>query len=1383
MLTFRKIMTVLAAGALILSGACRKQPEAPKQIVIPASSRAVSFDHTGPQSQNAAFTAPDSWVASVTYSNGSGWVTLSPSSGSSGDVTMKVTVQANDTAEERSATVTIKSAGATASFTIRQSGKPIPVESVKLDQEKLELTEGDTATLTATVSPDNAADKSVTWSSSDAEVASVSGGKVTALKPGTATITAKAGDKTAACAVTVVAKVVPVESVSLDRETLNLTEGETATLKATVTPDDATDKTVKWSSSDKSIATVSSSGKVTAVKAGTATITAKAGDKTATCTVTVAAKVIAVTKVALDKTTLSLTEGGTATLTATVSPSNATNKTVTWTSSDKSIATVENGKVTAVKAGTATITAKAGDKTATCTVTVAAKVIAVTKVALDKTTLSLTEGGTATLTATVSPSNATNKTVTWTSSDKSIATVENGKVTAVKAGTATITAKAGDKTATCTVTVSAKVIAVTKVALDKTTLSLTEGGTATLTATVSPTNATNKTVTWTSSDKSIATVENGKVTAVKAGTATITAKAGDKTATCTVTVAAKVIAVTKVALDKTTLSLTEGGTATLTATVSPTNATNKTVTWTSSDKSIATVENGKVTAVKAGTATITAKAGDKTATCTVTVAAKVIAVTKVALDKTTLSLTEGDTATLTATVSPTNATNKTVTWTSNDKSIATVENGKVTAVKAGTATITAKAGDKTATCTVMVAAKVIAVTKVALDKTTLSLTEGGTATLTATVSPTNATNKTVTWTSSDKSIATVENGKVTAVKAGTATITAKAGDKTATCTVTVAAKVIAVTKVALDKTTLSLTEGGTATLTATVSPTNATNKTVTWTSSDKSIATVDSNGKVTAVKAGTAKITAKAGDKTATCTVTVAAKVIAVTKVALDKTTLSLTEGNTATLTATVSPSNATNKTVTWTSSDKSIATVENGKVTAVKAGTATITAKAGDKTATCTVTVAAKVIAVTKVALDKTALSLTEGNTATLTATVSPSNATNKTVTWTSSDKSIATVENGKVTAVKAGTATITAKAGDKTATCTVTVAAKVIAVTKVALDKTALSLTEGDTATLTATVSPTNATNKTVTWTSSDKSIATVDSNGKVTAVKAGTAKITAKAGDKTATCTVTVAAKVIAVTSVTLNKSSLSLTVGGTSTLSATVNPSNATDKTVTWTSSDKSVATVSSSGKVTAVAVGTATITAKAGSKTATCTVTVKPIEVTSVTLSKSSLSLTVGGTSTLTATVNPSNATDKTVTWSSSDTSIATVSSSGKVTAVAVGTATITAKAGSKTATCTVTVKPIEVTSVTLDKTTLSLQTGESTTLTATVNPSNATDKTVTWSSSDATIAYIDANGKVTAKRAGSAMITATAGEKTATCAVTVTVPSGGSEGMGEENWN
>ena len=158
------------------------------------------------------------------------------------------------------------------------------------------------------------------------------------------------------------------------------------------------------------------------------------------------------------------------------------------------------------------------------------------------------------------------------------------------------------------------------------------------------------------------------------------------------------------------------------------------------------------------------------------------------------------------------------------------------------------------------------------DLTPPSPTRRATETLTATVSPDNATDKTVTWSSSDKSVATVSSsGKVTAVKAGTAKITAKAGDKTATCTVTVSEKVIAVTSIKLDKSTLSLTEGETAALTATVSPDNATDKTVTWSSSDKSIATVSSSGKVTAVKAGTAKITAKAGDKTATCLVTVTA--------------------------------------------------------------------------------------------------------------------------------------------------------------------------------------------------------------------------------------------------------------------------------------------------------------------------------------------------------------------------------------------------------------------------------------------------------------------------------------------------------------------------------
>ncbi len=168
--------------------------------------------------------------------------------------------------------------------------------------------------------------------------------------------------------------------------------------------------------------------------------------------------VIEVTSISLSKTTLALEVGGSETLTATVAPTNATDKTVTWKSSDNSIAKVENGKVIALKAGTATITATVGGKNATCKVTVAEKVISVTGVILNKDTLSLEEGENETLTATVAPNNATDKTVTWKSSDNSIAKVENGKVTAIKVGTATITATAGSKSVTCKVTVTEKTV-------------------------------------------------------------------------------------------------------------------------------------------------------------------------------------------------------------------------------------------------------------------------------------------------------------------------------------------------------------------------------------------------------------------------------------------------------------------------------------------------------------------------------------------------------------------------------------------------------------------------------------------------------------------------------------------------------------------------------------------------------------------------------------------------------------------------------------------------------------------------------------------------------------------------------------------------------------
>ena len=255
------------------------------------------------------------------------------------------------------------------------------------------------------------------------------------------------------------------------------------------------------------------------------------------------------------------------------------------------------------------------------------------------------------------------------------------------------------------------------------------------------------------------------------------------------------------------------------------------------------------------------------------------------------------------------------------------------------------------------------VEKVSLNKSATTLTEGESETLTATITPSNATgDKTVKWSSSNEAVATVDsNGKVTAKKAGTAVITATSSNgKTAGCTVTVKQKEIAITGISLNKSTTSLTEGESETLTATITPSNATgDKTVKWSSSNEAVAAVDSNGKVTAKKAGTAVITATSSNgKSVSCTVTVKQKEIAITGIGLNKSTTSLTEGESEILTATIAPSNATgDKTVKWSSSNEAVAAVDsNGKVTAKKAGTAVITVTSSNgKSASCTVTVKQK--------------------------------------------------------------------------------------------------------------------------------------------------------------------------------------------------------------------------------------------------------------------------------------------------------------------------------------------------------------------------------------------------------------------------------------------
>lgn len=1071
-------------------------------------------------------------------------------------------------------------------WTCTQQEQDVAVSSVTLSQPTAEMIIGETITLKATISPTNATDKQITWASSKQSVASVNqNGKVEALSEGVSTITATAGGKTGSCTITVSKGIIAVESIELDRQELTMVEGDEFTLKATVKPDDASDKTVSWSTSDSKIASVDNTGKITAIKEGEATIIAKAGEKTAECKVSISAKKIDVTMVMLSKTTLSMIVGDEFTLTATVIPDNATVKTVQWSTSDSSIATVEEGKVKAIKEGNAKIVAYVDGKTAECDVTV--DYIPVQRITFDKTAISLYEGEDYTITATISPENATYKDITWTTNDPKIVTVEDGKVFAVKKGTATIKAEANGKNALCQIQVLSSIA---EISLDKNELSMIVGDTETLTAVITPADATlREKITWTTSDDKVATVdENGKVKAIKEGSAIISAMVEGKKAECIVTV--DYIHVSTIDISQTEATMYIGDAVTLTATLSPSNVTYDTIEWVSSNNDVVTVsQTGKVTAVGKGTATVSAKSDGKEAKCSFTV---LVPLSTLSFDQNSLTLFKGESSTLSIIKSPSYATLKgEINWNSSNTAVATItDKGLVTAIKSGTANITASVDGCTATCSVTV---LESVTGISLSESAVTINKGESITLSYSVIPAGATLRgDVSWVSSAPSVATVDNqGNVKAIGAGIADITVSLEGYTATCRITV---VIPVSSVSLDRTSLALNKGESATLTATVNPSDATDKTVTWTSSDSNVASVK-DGIVTAKKSGQTTITASCGGKTATCTVSVTTPV---SSISLDRTTVALEEEQSTTLIATVSPNDADDKTVTWSSSNSSIATVNsNGKVYAVKEGQAVITATAGAKSARCTVMVSKKIVPVTSVSLDRTSLSLIKGETATLIATVSPSDATDKNVTWTSSDATIASVDlTGKVTALAGGNVTIKAAAGEKFATCTVTIT---VPVSSVSLDHTSLALNKGESATLTATINPSDATDKTVTWKTSNASVVTV-ANGVVKAIGGGVATVTVEASGKTATCAVNVT---VPVSSLSLNITSKKLKQNETVQLSATVGPNDATDKTVSWTSSNTNVAVVDSAGKVKALTEGSAVITAKAGDKTATCSIIV------------------------------------------------------------------------------------------------------------------------------------------------------------------------------------
>ena len=781
----------------------------------------------------------------------------------------------------------------------------------------------------------------------------------------------------------------------------------------------------------------------------------------------------------------------------------------------------------------------------------------------------------------------------------------------------------------------------------------------------------------------VKTVQDGKkltVTGVKAGTVKITASQNIngviKSASCIVYVTTPV---GDISINPSSIQIDRGSSDTVQLLFNPSGPTNDKVLWYTSNPAIATVEGDSYTAtitgVSGGSATISVISEDglKIATCDVYIREPV---TGVVLNETTVesSMSIGSFQ-LKATVLPGGeGVNRNVTWSSSDESVCTVsETGLVTFVKPGYATVICKTeeGGFIATCNFFIS---IPVESIKLDYTDEIMSVGGTLRITAEVLPLTASNRTVSWESSNTNVCMVDStGLVEAVGTGSCTILCKSldGGATAMCNIYVKQPV---TSVVLNTTDITVRKGQTFWLNATCLPENADNKICTWTSRDEDVCVVENDGKVTAVGAGTTSIIVTNTDSglTAFCVVTVTQPVTGIT---LNSDYQQLWVGAKYAIIPNVEPIDAENKKVTYLSSDPSVATVdENGIVTAVKGGSCIIevTTEECSLTAACTIDVKEYV---SSIELSETNKFMNIGTTGKLNASVQTSTATNKNITWSSSNYDICTVDGeGNLRAGTPGTAVITATAADGSgvsATCIIQV---VNPVTSIRIEPDTVRMLVGDSQKVSAIVEPADATIQSLTWISSNEAVATVDESGEIFAVGVGKCKITAISQDGNevkGACWVYVT-PVINITSIKINSSEIYMLTGKSRQLSVRVRPVSNTDS-YEWYSTDTGIVVVDGNGVISTVGPGTADVVAESnnGGVSSTCTVHSIGISSSSITLEQyDSYWLDIIGT-------------DSNVTWRSSNPRVCTVSATGQVIARMAGTTTVKAIVNNKTLTCVV----------------------------------------------------------------------------------------------------
>ena len=850
--------------------------------------------------------------------------------------------------------------------------------------------------------------------------------------------------------------VVP-NSITLNKTSLTLNVEQTETLIATVKPDNASDKSVIWSSSDDSGISVNENGLVTALKVGnyTVTCTANANKNVKTiCSVVVSPAFHPVTAITLDKYDVTANENETIPIKVSVFPDNSTDKTFICESSDAAIASFdyETSKIVTKAAGSVILKFRSNSNpdvvSFDCHVTVKPSYIPVTDIVLNKTSLEFIEEDTFSLTATVKPDDASNKNISWSSSNPSVANInQDGLVTAYKEGTCQIICKSldiGKLQRICEVKVNKKIIPVDSVTLDQHSVTVDINKSIKLSATVLPNNATDKSVIY-SVDNSghVSVSQNGVVTALSGGIASIKCTSifdPTKFDVCTINVN---VPVSSISLNKTSLSLKENESFTFEPTVLPINATNKKVEWSVDNEELASIsDDGEIFAKKKGHVVVTCSSfayKDITTTCEVDI---IKPVESISLNKSVLNLDVNQKDTLIATVLPSDATSLDVKWESSNNDIASVsESGLVTAKKKGTCKIICTVlsdTNKKAECDINV---YLPVKEIHLNKNNIELRINSTFTLVPSFLPDDTSYKEVDFISENPNIASVnKNGLITANSSGNTTITCvSTRDKNIkdTCSVTVIKEV---TSISLDQSSVILTGFDPVSITASVFPNDATYPNVSWylensTDSDYVDLSVNNNvATITAIRSkDNIKLICFSVDNPSVSTYCLINVRLAITDFTLESDSLEIPYKGTSKINInneSIIPEGYYSNKFSFKSNNVDVVTVdEDGNLTAINPGETTIIVKpyGQDKPSKkvdvkVNEKVDVKTIDILKNNKPISYLEIEEEEDIQLFADVKPTNAYDKTVIWTSDNVEVATVIDGLVSGLKKGTCEISA-------------------------------------------------------------------------------------------------------------------------------------------------------------------------------------------------------------------------------------------------------------------------------------------------------------------------------------------------------------------------